>query len=333
MTTSLPHKASTLAPIAAVADEDSVRWVSKVIQRIASGSSIGEVVEIALSAAMRCAAGVRGYAFIEHQGHRDEPISFYHSVPRLPGTEIRKVAARCADAWRAGCGVETSNSPWVFPLISRSRFMGAIVLEGERGCRLSQRARTMLDLLATQTAISLDNLILSHNEWTHLPNLSAIKPRVEEAIQRARQVAVLFIDIDDFKRVNSLVGYFGGAELLVQLAQRLTAMPLHGLLGHISGDEFVLLLTSVTDGRPNARRAARDIQDALRTPFSVRGHLLPVTVSIGVSIYPKDARSVTELFEHAACAVDVAKRAGKGCYRSFRGRTPVGLLGRAPSGD
>ena len=84
---------------------------------------------------------------------------------------------------------------------------------------------------------------------------------------------------------------------------------------------------------PHQRVEARDIQDALRTPFSVRGRLLPVTVSIGVSIYPKDARSVTELFEHAACAVDVAKRAGKGCYRSFRGRTPVGLLGRAPSGD
>ena len=269
--------------------------------------------------------------FIEHQGHRDEPICFYHSVPRHPEAAIRKVAARCADTWHLGGGVETPSSPWVFPLISRSRFMGAIILEGERGCRLSQSTWTVLDLLATQTAIALDNLILSHNEWTRLPNLSAMRPRVEEAIQRAGRVAVLFIDIDDFKRVNSLVGYFGGTELLVQLAQRLTAIPLHGLLGHISGDEFVLLLTSVTDGLPNARRAARDIQDALRTPFSVRGHLLPVTVSIGVSIYPKDARTVTELFEHAARAVDVAKRAGKGCYRSFRGRTPAGLSARASS--
>jgi len=333
MTKLLPHKASTLAPRAGVAGDDAVRWLSKLLRQIASGSSIAEVLEAALAAAMRCASGFRGYAFIEHQGHRDEPICFYHSVPRLPEAVIREVAARCADTWRAGRGLETPSSPGVFPLISRSRFMGAIILEGEHGCRLSQSTRAMLELLATQAAISLDNLILSHNEWTRLPNLSAIKPRVEKAIQRAGQVAVLFIDIDDFKRVNSLVGYFGGADLLVQLARRLTALPLHGLLGHISGDEFVLLLTSVTAGRPNARRAARDIQDALRTPFSVRGHLLPVTVSIGVSIYPKDARTVTELFEHAARAVDVAKRAGKGCYRSFRGRTPLGLFARAPSGN
>jgi diguanylate cyclase (GGDEF)-like protein len=331
--TPLPHKTSTLARREGVAGDDGVRWLSQVVRRIASGSSIAEVIETALSAAMCYASGARGYAFIEHQGHRDEPISFYHSVPRLPEAAIRAIASRHANAWRPGGGVETAGSPWVFPLISRSRFMGAIILEGERHCRLSQSTRTMLDLLATQTAISLDNLILSHNEWTRLPNLSAIKPRVAEAIQRAGQVAVLFIDIDDFKRVNSLVGYFGGAELLIQLAQRLRAIPLSGLLGHISGDEFVLLLGSVADGQRNARRAARDIQAALRTPFSVRGHLLPVTVSIGVSIYPKDARTVTELFEHAARAVDVAKRAGKGCYRSFRGRSPAGLLARASSGD
>jgi diguanylate cyclase (GGDEF)-like protein len=331
MTTVLPYESSMLPPGAGVAGEDALGSLSKVFRRIASGSSIAEVLEAALAAAMRCASGVRGYAFIEHQGHRDEPICFYHSVPRLPEAAIRKVAAGCADTWHLGGGLETPSPPWVFPLISRSRFMGAIILEGERDRRLSQSTRTLLDLLATQAAIALDNLILSHNEWTRLPNLSAMRPRVEEAIRRAGRVAVLFIDIDDFKRVNSLVGYFGGAELLVQLAQRLTAIPLHGLLGHISGDEFLLLLTGVTDGR--VRRAARDIQGALRTPFSVRGHLLPVTVSIGVSICPEDARTATELFEHAARAVDVAKRAGKGCYRSFRGRAPAGLLARASSGD
>jgi len=332
MTTLLPSESSRTPPGAGGAGEDALRWLSQVVRRIASGSSIAEVVETALSAAMRHAAGVRGYAFIEHQGHRDEPISFYHSVPPLPEAAIREVAARCAETWRTGyCDVEPPGSSWVFPLISRSRLMGAIVLEGESGCRLSPRARTMLDLLALQTAIVLDNLILSHNEWTRLPNLSAMRPQVEEAIRRAGQVAVLFIDIDDFKRVNSRVGYFGGAELLVQLARRLTAIRLNGLLGHISGDEFVLLLTGVTDGR--VRQAARDIQDALRTPFSVRGRLLPVTVSIGVSVYPEDARTVTELFEHAARAVDVAKRAGKGCYRSFRRRTPARLLPRASPGD
>jgi diguanylate cyclase (GGDEF)-like protein len=138
-------------------------------------------------------------------------------------------------------------------------------------------------------------------------------------------VAVLFIDIDNFKRVNSLLGYFGGAELLVQFAQRLREIPQLGLLGHISGDEFVLLLPNMPNGIPNARQAARSIKDALRAPFFVRRRSLSVTVSIGVSVYPKDARTVSELFEHAACAAHVAKRAGKSCYRHFRGPSSADL--------
>jgi hypothetical protein len=127
-----------------------LRWLVEVVRRIASSSTVAE-----------------------------------NSIPRLPQAEIRKVVSRHADTSQPVCSVQVSNTPWVFPLISRSRQMGAIVLLGRRGSRLSRGRRTMLGLLATLTAISLDNLILSHNEWTQLPNVSAMKPRVEEAIRLA----------------------------------------------------------------------------------------------------------------------------------------------------
>ena len=126
--------------------------------------------------------------------------------------------------------------------------------------------------------------------------------------------------------MNSLIGYLGGAELLIQFANRLrgTDAVRRGALGHISGDEFLLVVDRFPSGKAEARLAARAIKDVLKKPFTVRGRSIRVTVSIGISIYPDDARTVGELFEHATNAGLRAKRAGKSCYRMFRGSGGVG---------
>src|SRR5262249_32216756 len=242
-----------------------------------------------------------------------------------PEAAIRELVSKLECISQIPSKPTISTAPLIlFPLFSRTRCMGAIFLEGNLVGRLPEAKRSMLHLLATQTAIVLDNLILSHNEWTQLPNLSAVKPQVAEALRVATgPVALLFIDIDNFKRVNSLVGYFGGAELLAQFAQRLEGIAAiqRSLLAHISGDEFVCMLRHMPEGRRNAQQAARAIKQTLKAPFFIRGRSLSVSVSIGASIFPEDAQTVPDLFEHAARAALLAKRAGKCCYRLFRRST------------
>src|SRR5204863_8735216 len=165
--------------------------------------------------------------------------------------------------------------------------------------------------------------ILCHNEWSRLPNLPAIKPVLDRTLKRAKgPVAFFFFDIDDFKGVNSKVGYFGGAELLVQIASRLKACPAlkAGFLGHISGDEFVLMLPLGIGNHARVKQAANAIKSTVRCPFLIQGRKVAITVSIGVSIFPQDAKSGEELLAHADHAALVAKRAGKNAYRVYRGR-------------
>lgn len=308
-----------------VSGGNGLNWLIEVVQCIASKPRLEEAMHTALAAAKHLCNAERVYAFIEHQGHKDEPVSLYKSLPALPEAVIRELVSKLECIGQTPSTATISTAPSIlFPLFSRTRCMGAIFLEGNLvGC-LPEAKRAMLHLLATQTAIVLDNLILSHNEWTQLPNLSAVKPQVAEALRVATgPVALLFIDIDNFKRVNSLVGYFGGAELLAQFAQRLERIAAiqRSLLAHISGDEFVFALVHMPEGRRNAQQAARAIKQTLKAPFFIRGRSLSVSVSIGASVFPEDAQTASDLFEHAARAAQLAKRAGKGCFRLFRRST------------
>jgi diguanylate cyclase (GGDEF)-like protein len=298
---------------------EGVNCLLNVLQRMASTPSIDEVMEITLVAAKSLANAAYAYVFIEHQGHKDEPICAHKS---LPHAALCEVLPQAHYAEQIGLEGALDNNSCILPLISRSRRMGAIVLKGIPAGRMPEPQGSMVHLLAAQTAIVLDNLILSHNEWTRLPNLSAIKPHIGEAIRAATSpVALLFIDIDDFKKVNALVGYLGGAELLIQFAHRLqncAVVRSAGTLGHISGDEFLFVLDRMPNGKADAQQIAQTINQVLRAPFLVNGRSLPVTVSTGISIYPEDARTVKELLEHSSKAVLLAKRGGKNCYRIFR---------------
>ena len=299
-------------------------WLSNLIRSIASNPNIEGVMETTLAAAKYLANATRAYIFIENQGYRDEPISIYKSLPPSPEAAIREMLCRLEFSTQEPSAVEVANGPQILPLLSRSRLVGAIILEGSSARRNSEPEVTMLNLLAVQAAIVLDNLILSCNEWTRLPNLSALKPHLREALRVSMDsIALLFMDIDNFKAVNSLVGYLGGAELLIQFAKRLErsdAIQEGGVLAHISGDEFVLLTGRLDSGKTDAHRTARAIKRVLREPFLVKQQSLFVTVSIGISIYPDDAKTVKELLEHSTSAALQAKRAGKGCYRVFCNR-------------
>jgi diguanylate cyclase (GGDEF)-like protein len=142
-----------------------------------------------------------------------------------------------------------------------------------------------------------------------------------------RQLALLFADIDDFKRVNDTLGHDAGDEVLVQFSSRIRdAVERHGdadqtLLARFGGDEFVILLESGTqhgdDVRVAASRLADHLVSELNRPIVVQGRQVFLGTSIGITLFPEDASGATMLMKNGDIAMYQAKVAGKNCHRFY----------------
>lgn len=159
-----------------------------------------------------------------------------------------------------------------------------------------------------------------HDPLTDLPNRLLMQSRLQNAIDRAERhgnkVAVLYLDLDRFKTVNDSLGHPVGDELLVQLTQRLSSrLRDEDTLARLGGDEFLLLVESVTQPG-HAVAVAQSLIELLHTPFALpSGHEVFIGLSIGISLYPDDALTATELVQHADAAMYLAKQQGRNTYR------------------
>jgi diguanylate cyclase (GGDEF)-like protein/PAS domain S-box-containing protein len=154
---------------------------------------------------------------------------------------------------------------------------------------------------------------------TGLPNRARLRHLIAEAIEacpEGNHVALAFLDVDNFKDVNDTFGHSVGDELLVQLAQRLRAQIQPGdMLGRLGGDEFVIVLPN--RNAPEASLVASRITDALATPLQIETKLVPMSASMGISIYPDNATDIDMLIQQADAAMYKAKEAGRSTYRFF----------------
>ncbi|MDH5823347.1 EAL domain-containing protein [Luteimonas sp. RD2P54] len=139
----------------------------------------------------------------------------------------------------------------------------------------------------------------------------------------ARRLALLFTDIDDFKRVNDTLGHDAGDEVLVSFAERIrNTVEREGgdgaLLARFGGDEFVILVEA-TDGdiRERASRLAARLVEELGRPIAIEQRQVFLGISIGVTLFPEDASGATMLMKNADIAMYQAKLAGKNCYRFY----------------
>ena len=169
---------------------------------------------------------------------------------------------------------------------------------------------------------------------TGLPNRLAFTNMLDRLISSAADddsgFALLFIDIDRFKRINDTMGHSVGDDLLIGIAKRLeTCLRSRDLvarvehdsdapanLARLGGDEFVVVLQNITS-ETDAARVAERIQAALLGPFSSDDHQLVVTPSIGIALYPQDGRSRDELLMNADSAMYKAKAAGRNNFKFF----------------
>ncbi|SDG48621.1 diguanylate cyclase/phosphodiesterase with PAS/PAC sensor(s) [Bradyrhizobium sp. Rc2d] len=158
-----------------------------------------------------------------------------------------------------------------------------------------------------------------HDILTGLPNRAQLRHLITTAIDACptgSHVALAFLDVDHFKDVNDTLGHAAGDELLVQLAQRLREqIGPEDMLGRLGGDEFVILLPQ--RNAESAERVAAGITEALAAPLKLGSKLMPMSASIGISLYPDLATDIDTLMQQADAAMYMAKQAGRSTHRLF----------------
>jgi diguanylate cyclase (GGDEF)-like protein len=160
-----------------------------------------------------------------------------------------------------------------------------------------------------------------HDSLTGLPNRALILDRIGQMLARGRRqhtpVAVLFLDLDNFKDINDTLGHRAGDELLIGVGTRLASALREGdTVGRLGGDEFVVL-TEGASLAGGARMVADRILDVLSTPFEIADSDVPLAVTASIGIAEGDRSTPEELLQDADIALYQAKAAGKRCAVSF----------------
>ncbi|NPU69772.1 EAL domain-containing protein [Bradyrhizobium sp. 83012] len=191
-------------------------------------------------------------------------------------------------------------SPWHEQIVQACVQLGSLAIE-------RQEVRSTISQVAY------------HDMLTGLPNRARIPSMIAEAIKACPEgshLAVAFLDADNFKDVNDTLGHAAGDEFLVGFANRLRAQIRPGdMLGRLGGDEFVIVLQN-RDPLEASLAAAR-ITAALAMPLTIGKRQVPMSASMGLSLYPDNAKDIETLIKQADQAMYKAKRGGRATYRFF----------------
>ncbi|WP_297744349.1 EAL domain-containing protein [Nitrosomonas sp.] len=161
----------------------------------------------------------------------------------------------------------------------------------------------------------------THDRLTNLPNRFFLLDRFATALEHARRhrhhVAVLFLDMDHFKRINDTLGHAAGDSLLQQVAQRLqSCMRANDTVARHGGDEFTIVVGDLDDPE-NILGVLRKLRKAIELPVIVNSQEIYVTFSTGIALYPHDGTGIDDLLSHADIAMYQAKSAGPNQYRFY----------------
>ena len=161
----------------------------------------------------------------------------------------------------------------------------------------------------------------THDELTGLPNRWLFQLQLEQAMARAERtaqpIAVLFLDLDDFKKVNDGFGHVVGDALLLQVGKRMRgALRENDILARMGGDEFAVLLHDLI-GIDEAAHVARKLLLALKPAYRLQNQDVYSGASVGIAIYPDDAQTSETLLRYADLAMYEAKASGRGNYKLY----------------
>jgi len=156
---------------------------------------------------------------------------------------------------------------------------------------------------------------------TGLPNRALLVDRFNQAIAHSQrtnlQLAICFLDLDDFKPVNDLFGHEAGDKLLIEVAQRiLSCIRTEDTVSRQGGDEFALLLSDI-DSTSQCEKSLERIHHSLEQPYIIDGYTHKITASTGVTLYPADQGDIDTLLRHADQSMYKSKQAGRNRFSFF----------------
>ncbi|MEN8304532.1 MAG: diguanylate cyclase, partial [Campylobacterota bacterium] len=160
-----------------------------------------------------------------------------------------------------------------------------------------------------------------HDALTGLANRILFNDRLEQSLKKAKRsntkVAVLFIDLDHFKEINDSLGHAVGDDILKIVTNRLNStIRNEDSIARLGGDEFVVIIDGLMQGQ-NASLLAQKILTVLAKPVTLEGHMLYISSSIGISIYPDDGDSTDNLLKYADSAMYKAKAEGRNNFQFY----------------
>lgn len=249
--------------------------------------------------------------------------------PLVEGTPLAEVihAGKAVLISSAGGGATEAEASrdhldWLgVPLISNKDIMGALVVQSYSGhVRYDEDDKELLHFVSTQIATAIERKLVEsrllymarHDPLTDLPNRILFQDRLDTALRRARRdrehLALLYLDIDDFKQVNDSFGHEAGDRLLRELAQRIVqSVRESDTIGRMGGDEFTVLLPNI-QGPEDVDAILEKIRAAVSMPFEVNGRTLAVTASIGTAVYPEHGTDQDQLIRHADAGMYSVKK-------------------------
>ncbi len=189
--------------------------------------------------------------------------------------------------------------------------------------RVLKEYHTSLITKHKQTTLQKQQLVhqLEHDDLTKLPNRIMMMDRLEQGILLSKrdktEIAVIFIDIDNFKKINDSMGHDVGDIVLKESAKRLKdSIRESDIVARFGGDEFVILIDNFKN-EYDIINIIKKIQDAVKTPIVLRSNEYKLTLSIGICVFPADGIDSHSLLKHADIALYQAKKAGRDTYRFF----------------
>jgi diguanylate cyclase (GGDEF)-like protein len=222
-------------------------------------------------------------------------------------------------------GIPPPNSAMCVPLVHRDQVLGVLNVNAPDHRTYTDHELRALSLFADQATVAIANARLletqrlsatqgafraMHDPLTNLPNRALFLDRLRHAFTRrslpGASIALILLDLKDFKRVNDSFGHPAGDAVLVEVAERLRSRTRAGdTLARLGGDEFALLLESV-GSIAEARQVCERLLDALGEPFLVRDRFVELTASVGIALEDPAGGSLDELLDHADAALRVS---------------------------
>lgn len=230
------------------------------------------------------------------------------------------------DQERRGLGGKWLNCPgaanWLgVPLTLKNSVLGALVIESPSpDTRYLEADQELLQFVATQVATVVERkraeerlrFMAHHDSLTGLTNRSLFYDRLETALRSASRnessLAILYLDLNNFKPINDSRGHEAGDQLLIEMGRRLESCTREtDTVARMGGDEFTVLLTDICDHAALDTAVAK-IREIMASPFELQGEAFHVSCSIGTALYPEDGETARQLLSKADASMYEDKR-------------------------